>query len=384
MNGGETLRYIRITLGLKQKDIRDQGLRDISGIENGVVQMSSKIAIALEKKLNEVIKEKHLDGILDFEVNSLVFKKGLDIDLEECFKQMSKDYKIDEFLELTQNKYEFSNVKRAIEILAKDYGNNINSISILSYLIIENSKDDNCLIYAYLQLQRVAYYKTDWNGIITYYDVIKDKVGSCQELELKDDIYINVATAYCMVAEFEKAKDIVSRVRYIIRYRNYIDNILSNINLELGNNDESIKYNQKILNYTENNNEELTCKANICYIASLKKDINLFIESFNEIDINKDYYDFARQQFFNLIIKACDLLNILDDCILTKIFKITKLIKYKNIEENINYFKKNGKLISQIIINNSISIDAELFVFISKNINMGLDNKNILMSLCNI
>ncbi|GKX65810.1 hypothetical protein [Inconstantimicrobium mannanitabidum] len=383
MNGGETLRYIRTTLGLKQKDIRSEGLMDVTGIERGAIQMSSKIAIALEKKLNEVIKEKHLEGILDFEVTSLIFKKGLDVDLEECFKQMSKDYKIDKFLELTQEKYEFSNVKRAIEILKKDYSNNLNSISILSYLIIENSKDDSCLVYAYLQLQRVAYYKIDWNGIITYYDVIKDKIDCCSDTEMKDYIYMNTATAYCMVGQNVIAKELVSKIKYTISNRDYIDNLLTNINVNLEKYDEAIINSCRILEHATNVSQELTSKFNICCIASFKNDMDLFHKYFNLIEVDKEYYQFTREQFFQFIIKACETLKINDENTLTKIFKISKKVCYKNIE-NIDYFYNNLKLISEIIIKNNISIDAEMFIYIYKNINLETQNREKLVTLCEI
>ncbi|GKX66166.1 hypothetical protein [Inconstantimicrobium mannanitabidum] len=383
MNGGQTLRYIRTTLGLKQKDIRSEGLRDISGIENGVVQMSSKIAIALEKKLNEVIKEKHLEGILDFEVNSLLFKKGLDIDFEECFKKMSKDYKIDRLLELTQEKYEFSNVKRAIEILAKDYSNNLNGISILSYLIIENSKDDSCLIYAYLQLQRVAYYKNDWNNIITFYEVIKNKIDYCQDLEMKDDIYMNVATAYFLSKEYSIAEQMVLKIRYNLRYRVHIDNLLTNINVEFKKYDKAIENSCKMLEHATTANEDLTSKFNICCIASFKNDIDLFYKYFNLIEVDKEYYQFTREQFLKFIIKACETLKINDESTLTKIFKVSKKTCYKDIE-NIDYFDKNLKLISKIIIKNNIKLDAEMFVYIQKNMDLEIKDRKKLISLCNI
>lgn len=380
MNGGETLRYIRTTLGLKQKDIRSQGLRDISGIENGVVQMSSKIAIALEKKLNEVIKERDLKGILDFEITSLIFKKGLDIDIEECFKQMSKDYKIDRFLELNQDKYEFSNVKRAIEILAKDYGNNLNSISRLSYEILGNSKDENCIIYAYLQLQRVAYYRADWNSIITYYDVIKDNINCCQDTKIKDCIYMNTATAYCSIKQNELAKEIVSKIKYTITNREYIDNLLFNINLALKDYDEALKYNYKVLSYTDNHNTELLNKFNICYVASKKNDVELFTKYLDSIGENEEYVDFTREQFLIWMLKSCNLLNITDENKLAKIFKISKNIYYKDIE-CIDYFKHNADLISKIIINNDINIDAQICILLCKN----SDNaRNKLINLCNI
>ncbi|GKX65855.1 hypothetical protein [Inconstantimicrobium mannanitabidum] len=382
MNGGETLRYIRTTLGLKQKDIRDEGLRDISGIENGVVQMSSKIAIALEKKLNEVIKEKHLDGILDFEVNSLVFKKGLDIDFEECFKQMSRDYKIDRFLELTQDQYEFSNVKRAIEILKRDYEKNLNSISRLAYKIIQSSNDDNCIIYAYTQLITISCYKQDYKNAVTIFDIIKDNVSCCSDTEMRDDIYVNISIACCHIGDYITAEKLINDVKYTTRYREYVDNILFLINSNLNRLDKALEYCYKMLSYTINDDTSLTNKFNICYVASLKGDIDLFKKYFNLIDADRHYSLYTREQFLKCIIESCATFNISDIDILSKIFKIGKRLDSECISENIEYFKSNCNLIYKIILNRDINIDSSVYVFICKNSDMNFKEKEKLITLC--
>lgn len=382
MNGGETLRYIRTTLGLKQKDIRSEGLRDISGIENGVVQMSSKIAMALETKLNEVIKEKHLEGILDFEITSLIFKKELDIDLEECFKQMTKDYKIDRFLKLTENKYEFINVKRAIEILKKDYEKNLDSISRLAYLIIESTHDDNRIIYAYTKLITNFCYKQDYKNAVSIFNIIKDKIACCSDTEMRDDVYVNISTACCYIGDYITAENLINNVKYTARYIEHIDNILFLINSNLNRLDKALEYCYKMLGYTINDDTALTNKFNICYIASLKGDMGLFAKYFDLMDADKNYSPYTREQFLKCIIESCATFNISDSEVLSKTFKISKRLDSEYIVENINYFKLNCDLIYKNILKNNVNIDSSVYVFICKNSRINLDDKEKLICLC--
>lgn len=214
---GSILRKIRKDLGLKQKDLKCEGIKNISRIENGETEISYTIANRLCNKINLIIKEKHI--ILDYDVtvdllmgrtsilkddllHNLKFHKNENTIFEEI-NQVILNLKSDEAIELMLN---------VLEILNEDIYNCNEKICDYCYRLLNYNLSNYIRIDIFNYLIKSHFIQNQYIAVISIgksfiYEVSKNATHS-----QKEKFFGNIANAYFQLKEYAECEKMLKLI----------------------------------------------------------------------------------------------------------------------------------------------------------------------------
>jgi len=337
--GGSILKKIRRDLSLKQKDLKCEGLKNISRIETGAIEMSYTIANRLCNKINEIIKEKSL--VLDYPVTidlfmgrTSVFRKDLLDRLEYCEDGNTIFEEINQVISNLDSDPAIKFMLQVLKILSKDIYKNTEKICDYCYKLLTYNLTGCIRIDISNYLIKSYFFQDQHVVAIGIGKSFENEVSKNATLEQKEKFFGNIANSYFQIGNYNECQKMLKSIsNFTSTERELYFLLLKAVcKSELGNKDEAIKIYESIIVKAMKINDFNRAANSYSNIGDLylKSDINLAKEN-----INKS---------MKLVAKCTNRKSILE-CHYNK-FLLS--IEEKNIELINKYFKKSMLLAANI------------------------------------
>lgn len=357
---GSILKKIRMDLNLKQKDLKCDGLKNISRLENGETEISYTIANRLCNKINQIIKEKRI--LLDYNVTvellmgrtsilkddllyKLKYHKNEDTIFEEI-NQVISNLNSDEAIELILN---------VLEILNKDIYKYNERICDYCYKILNYSLTSYIRIDIFNYLIKSHFIQNQYIAVISIGKSFVNEVIKNATHGQKERFFGNIANSYFQIGNYKECEKTLKDVSHFTNKETELYFLLlkavckSQLDNKLG----AIKiYESIIIKAMKINNFDYIANSysNIGDLY-LKSNINIARENINKsIELIDNCTDskFMLNCFYNKFLLSLEEKNM--DCIIKSFRKSMTLatelndlvIKNKLVSKSLKYYMDNN------------------------------------------
>jgi len=354
---GTILRKVRLDLGLKQKDLKCEGLKNISRIETGAVEMSHTVASRLCDKINQIMKEKSLT--LDYKVDTdllmgktEIFLNDIIYRLENCENKNTIFEEIDMVILSLKGDAFVRFMLKILKILNEDvyrYAGNICDYSyrLLSYNLPGYNLQSCTRIDVIIYLIRAQLIQNQYEAIVgigkAAFNEIYDSATNLQ----KESFFGNMANAYFKLKEYKECEMYLNSV---FSFQNpetelFFLSLKATCKSELGNKDEAIKIYKDIIDKGSKIN-------NFNYVANSYSDIgDLYLK--DDLDIARKYIDKSIE-----LTSKCTIKKFILNCYYNKFLLSIKEKNIENIKYNLDYSIRLAKDINDSTIENKLVFET--------------------------
>ncbi|WP_346905942.1 hypothetical protein [Clostridium sp.] len=357
---GTILRKVRLDLGLKQKDLKCEGLKNISRIETGAIEMSYTIASRLSDKINQIIKERSLT--LDYEIDTdllmgktEVFMNDIIYRLKNCenkniiFEEIDMvllNLKGDAFVRfilkilkiLNEDGYKYA--KYAGNIC--DYSYRLLSYNLPGYNLPSCTRIDviNCLIKA-------QFIQNQYEAIVGIGKAVFNEIYDYATNLQKEYFFKGMANAYFKLKDYKECQMYLNSVFSFQDPETelFFLSLKAVCKSELGNKDEAIKIYKEIIDKSSKIN-------NFNYVANSYSDIgDLYL---------KDDLDIARKNINKSIelTYQCTHKQFILNCYYNKFLLSIKEKDIKAIEHSFDFSMNLAKELNDSIVKNKLVFET--------------------------
>lgn len=397
------LKKVRKDLGIKQRELSCEKIKNISRFESGEMELSPSSAVILCKKIKGIMKERDL--VLDYEITPELLLGKTTFITDELIQQLNKSiktpYEVLERIDSTLTKLDDDNainlIKNTIIILNNEAYLNAQYISEYCYRLLKYSISDEFKIDIYNYLIKSNFILCQYETIIAICKSIINDVLQYGSIEQKEKFFINMANSYF---ELRQCDECEKTLRYIRKYKDYeLQGLtLSAICKTLKNDIEgSRKIYESIINLSRKSN-------NICFIinsysnlADIYKDIDIDASSaYIKRAIELISEDVDKQFIFNVYYNYLLInINLNDIAISEELFKLTfdlanelknKGYQNKTVKSIISLYRQNNQhakiynIIKYLKNNCNYMVDSDIIIETLKE----LDDKDLIYDIINI
>lgn len=314
------LKKIRKDLGLKQKDLTCDGIKNISRLESGEMEISPTNALVLCEKIRYEMKVRGLH--LDYDVTVDLILGKTNIITDELIQKLKYDNDTEGVLkEIHATSYKLNSddavnlLKNTIEILNEDIYPNAKHISEFCYTLLKFDLSEEKKIATYNNLIRSQYVLRQFESIVAIGKSLLREVLNLGDCEAKEKFLGNLALTYYELKNCEECEKTLSLLRSYSKPEKelYFSTIRATCKTIQNKKDEAEELYNSIL-------KRSIQFRNIDYIANSYSNL---ADIYKDKDINKSK---------ELIEKSLQLVNIVGDLKFAYHIRLNNLLI--NIEEN--------------------------------------------------
>lgn len=354
---GTILRKVRMDLGLKQKDLKCEGLKNISRIETGAIEMSYTIASRLCNKINQIIKERSLT--IDYEVDidllmgkTEVFMNDIIYRLKNCENKNTIFEEIDQVILNLKGDAFVRFILKILKILNKDvykYAGNICDYSyrLLSYNLPGYNLPSCTRIDVIIYLIKAQFIQNQYEAIVGIgKSAINEIYDSATNLQ-KELFFGNMANTYFKLKEYRECEMYLNSV---FSFQNpetelFFLSLKATCKSELGNKIEAIKIYKSII-------DKSIKISNFNYIANSYSNIgDLYLK--DDLDTARKYIDKSIE-----LTSKCTIKKFILNCYYNKFLLSMKEKNIENIKYNLDYSMRLAKDINDSVIENKLVFET--------------------------
>lgn len=345
---GSILRKIRADLSLKQKDLKCEGLQNVSRLENGEAQMSYLVAKRLCKKINEIIKEKCV--ILDYEVTEDLLMGWTSILIDDAlYKLKTRENEDTIFEEINQIIFNLNSdeaiefIIKTLEILNTDIYKYNEEICNYCYKLLNYNLTDYIRIEVLNYLIRAHFIQNQYRAVVSIGKSFSNEVHKNATNEQKEKFFGNIANAHYHLKQY---KDCEVCLKSIISFNNketelFFLSLQATCKGKLGNKDDAIKIYENIINKSGEIN-------NIEYMANSYSDIgDLYLKS--DIELAKKYINKSIE-----LTSRCKNKKFILNCYYNKLLLSIEENNIESIKYSFNFSMSLAKDLNDDIVQNKL------------------------------
>lgn len=280
---------------LQQKDIKGEGLQNISRLMRGTMTLTFTTAVKLRDKIIKKATEK---GTLtsDYEIttdlllgHTAFITLELTKKLKDCKDNKGEILKeIDDTITGLNNEEAIKLLHQTIDVLIKDKEKYIYVESIQNYCLalLQLDPDKITLVDAYNNLIAAYCLNNDYKSVISLYKMIEVQVLSIKDIYRQSCFYGNVASAYYYLGMYTQCEYILKKISRFESLDKEIFFMTIDAACKVSNNrhKEAEKIYKSILNkcqYTDNKDYKINTYASLSDTYLNLNNIELAIENIN-------------------------------------------------------------------------------------------------------
>jgi len=345
---GSILRKIRTDLSLKQKDLKCEGVKNISRLENGETQMSYMIANRLCHKINQIIKKKCI--ILDYDVTVDLLMGRTSILKDDLIYKLkvyeNEDRIFDEINQVIANLDNDEAIDFMIKIL-QTLDTNIykynEKICDYCYKLLNYNLTDSTRIDIFNYLIRAHFIQNQYITVVSIGKSFSNEVYKYATNEQKEKFFGNIANAYYQLEQYIECEECLKSIFFFKKKETelFFLSLQATCKSNLGDKDGAIRIYENIINKSLKIN-------NFDYVANSYSDIgDLYLDS--NLDIANEYINKA----INLTNKCKDKKFILN-CYYNKFLISLNGGNIENIKNSFNFSMKLANNLNDNIVKNKL------------------------------
>lgn len=389
---GSILKKIRTDLSLKQKDLKCEGIQNISRLENGESQMSYTIAKRLCKKINEIITDKHI--ILDYEVTeellmgrTSILRDDVLYKLKSCEDEENAFEEINQIISNLNGDEAVEFIVDVLNVLSNDIYKYSDYVCNYCYKAVNYSLSPISKIDIFNHLIKAYFVQNQFIAVIGLGKSLISDVIKSGTVNQKEKFFGNIANAYIQVEEYENCYKTLRLVSSFTSKETELYFLFLRAVSKVKMNDifGATKAYEEIINKASKINNYNYIANSYSNIGDLyldrdldmaRKNINKSIELIDKCDNLKFILNCYYNKFL-LSLKENNFDSI--DCFLEKSIKLAvklndNIIKDKLINNMVEYYIVNNSeynildFIKKIIERHKVELETDSFQFCIKHI----------------
>jgi len=349
---GSIIKKIRRDLSLRQKDLKCEGLSNISRIENRETPISYTVAKRLCSKINQIMLERNITLDYDVTVDLLmgktsVFRRDL-LDRLEYYEDENMIFEeINQVIANLDSDQAIEFTIKVLDVLNKNIYKHNEKICHYCYRMLSCNLTTCTKIDIFNYLIRSYFIQEQYATIVGIGESFTNEVHNHATNKQKEKFFGNIANTYFCINEYEKCEDCLNLISSFQELESelFFLSLKAKCRSELNDKIEAIKIYESII-------DKSIKISNLNYIANSYSNMgDLYLK--DDLDVARKYIDKSIELTSNCTIKKFIL-----NCYHNKFLLSIKEKNIENIKHNLDYSIRLAKDINDLTIGNKLVVET--------------------------